>query len=81
MNWNDYSPTPQCSNILPYAFQLVPPLLNLGIQGTLHTCKHAQPDHAKYTYLELILFSILDDHRKASLPMRELWKLGAYQDR
>ena len=81
MTWNDYSLTPQCSNILPYAFQLVPPLLNLGIPGTLHTCEQAQPYHETYNPLELILFSMLTGNRKESLLMRELWKLGTYQDR
>ena len=81
MTWNDYSPTPQCSNLLPYAFRLVPPLLNLGSPGTLHTCEQAQPDHETYTPLGFILFIMLADHRKASLPMRELWKIGAYQYR
>ena len=80
MNWNDYSPTHQCSNIPPYAFRLVPPLLNLDIPGTLHTCEQDQPDHDTCTPLGFMLYSMLADHRKASLPMRELWKLGAYQD-
>ena len=80
MTWNDYSPNPQCSNIMPYAVWLVPPLLNLGSPGTLHTCEQAQLEHEKYTPLGFFLFSMLADHWKASLPMRELWKLGAYQD-
>ena len=81
MTCNDYSPTPQCSNLLPYEFPLVPTLLNLGSPGTFHTCKQAQPNHETYTPLGFILFSMLYDHGKASLPMRELWKLGAYQYR
>ena len=81
MTWNDYSPTPQCSNLLPYAFWLVPPLLNVGSPGILHTFKQAQPDHETDTPLGFILFSMLADHRKASLPKQELWKLGTYQDR
>ena len=74
MTWNDYSPTPQRSNHLLYEFRLVPPLLNLGIQGNLHNCEHAQPEHATYTPLGFILFSMLADHRKASLPM-QVWSL------
>ena len=81
MTWNNYSPTSQCSNLLPHAFRLVPPLLNLGSPGTLHTCEQAQPDHETYTPLLFILFSMLSEHRKATLLMQELWKLGAYQDR
>ena len=77
MTWNNYSPTPQCSNILPYAFRLVPPLLNLGSPVTLHTYEQAQPDHETYTPPGFILFSKLADHQKASPPMQELWKLGA----
>ena len=80
MTWKNYSPTPQCSNILPCAFWIVPPLLNLGILGTLPACKQAQPDHAKYTKLGFIFFSMLSDYWKESLPMLELWKLDAYQD-
>ena len=80
MALNNYSLTPQFSNLLPYAFWLVPPLLNLGSPGTLHTCKQAQLEHETYTPLEFIFFSMSVDHRKASLPMQELWKLGAYQD-
>ena len=80
MTQNDYSRTPQCSNILTYAFWIVPPLLNLGIPGTLHTCEHAQPDYEKYTPLGFILFIMLADRHKASLPIRYLWKLGTYQD-
>ena len=45
------------------------PLLNLGSPGTIHTCKQAQPDHAAYTPLGSILFSMLSDHCKASLLM------------
>ena len=80
MTWNDYSPTPQCSNLLPYTFWLVPPLLNLGSPETLHTCEQAQPNHETYATLGFILFIMLAYHRKASLLMRELWKIGAYQD-
>ena len=81
MTWNKYPLTPNFSNILPYAFRLLPPLLNLGSPGTLHTCEQDQPDHETYTPLGFILFSMLADRRKESLPMQELWKLGAYQDR
>ena len=76
MTWNNYSPIPQCSNLLPYTFGLVPPLLNLGSPGILHTCEQAQPYHEIYTPLGFILFIMLADHRKASLLMQELWKLG-----
>ena len=48
MNWNAYSPTPQFSNLLLYTFWIVPPILNLVIQGTLHIFKHTQPDHTTY---------------------------------
>ena len=81
MTWNYYLPTPQCSNALPYTFQLEPPLLNLGIPGTLYICKSYQLDHATYTTVGFILFIMLDDHNKESLPMQEISKLGAYQNR
>ena len=81
MTWNNYSPTPQCSNLLPYAVRLVPTLSNLGSPETLHTYEQAQPDHETYTPLGFILFSMLADHHKEIILMQELWKLGAYKDR
>ena len=81
MTWNDCSAIPQFYNLLPYAFRLVPPLLNLGSPGTLHTCKHAQPDHTTYTNLGLILFRMLSDNHKESFSIWELWKLCAKQYR
>ena len=56
MTWKDYSPTPQCSNLLPYVFWLVPPRLNLGSPGTLHTCDHTHMDYATFNTLGLIFF-------------------------
>ena len=81
MTCNKYSPSPQCSTLLPYAFWLVTPLLNLGRPGTFHTYEQSKPYHTKHTPLGFILFVILADHWKASLLMQKLWKLGAYQDR
>ena len=51
MNWNAYSLTPRFSNILLYAFWIVPPIFNLDIQGTLHIFKQTQPDHTTYNFL------------------------------
>ena len=65
---------------MTYVFQLVPPLLNLGSQGTLHTYKQAQPDHATYTTLVLMLFSLLYDQCNEILLMQELWTLITYKE-
>ena len=77
MNWNAYSPTPQLTNIILYTFWIVPPILNLGIQGTLHTFKQTKPYHSTYNTLGHIVLSMLADHWDKIPQMRELWKLGS----